>query len=232
VKRKKAQGKKGMEKPMSRKEQNKKIQIYNAIIELVEEGFVYSNMRISDIASRAGIGKGTVYEYFESKEQIFSNMVMFLIYDITEEFNNYQLNTDLPYREMVIDFIVYSIKLIEKNEKIYSIVYSSELKGKMPELCGDELKVTIEEAYNSYFRQVQEVVSIGMENGKIGSQPDPFNVFIAGQLIIGTMVSGISNNIVRDMALQILTDSDVTKEDVDIKIIADKLSNVFLSILN
>jgi AcrR family transcriptional regulator len=221
-----------MKKPMSRKEKNKKIQIYNAILELVEEGYVYSNMRISDIASRAGIGKGTVYEYFESKEQIFSSMVMFLIYDITEEFNNYQLNTDLAYREMVIDFIVYSIKLIEKNEKIYSIVYSSELKGKMPELYGDELKVTIEEAYNSYFRQVQEIVSIGMENGEIGCRPDPFNVFIAGQLIIGTMVSGISNNIVRDMALQTLTDSDITKEDVDIKLIADKLSKVVLSILN
>ena len=32
----------------------------------------FANTKISDIASLAGVGKGTIYEYFRSKEEIFS----------------------------------------------------------------------------------------------------------------------------------------------------------------
>jgi len=36
----------------------------------------FSNTTIADVARRAGIGKGTVYEYFESKEQLLYDAMM------------------------------------------------------------------------------------------------------------------------------------------------------------
>ena len=43
-------------------------QMYGAVIEMLEEGMDASGMRVSAITERAGIGKGTAYEYFDSKE--------------------------------------------------------------------------------------------------------------------------------------------------------------------
>jgi len=37
------------------------------------------NTKISDIAEEAGIGKGTIYEYFKSKDEIFSASFLFFI---------------------------------------------------------------------------------------------------------------------------------------------------------
>lgn len=50
---------------------NPKVQaLYRAVSELLEEGADATNLKVADIAARAGIGKGTTYEYFKSREEL------------------------------------------------------------------------------------------------------------------------------------------------------------------
>ncbi len=44
--------------------------MYDAVQQLIGEGCSVSQIRVSSITERAGIGKGTAYEYFDSKEEI------------------------------------------------------------------------------------------------------------------------------------------------------------------
>ena len=39
----------------------------------------YHSARVEDIATRAGIGKGTVYEYFDSKRQLFEESIFYVL---------------------------------------------------------------------------------------------------------------------------------------------------------
>lgn len=48
----------------------KVLQLYSAVIQLFEEGMEPTQLRVSAITDKAGIGKGTAYEYFDSKEEI------------------------------------------------------------------------------------------------------------------------------------------------------------------
>ncbi|MCM1188257.1 MAG: TetR/AcrR family transcriptional regulator [bacterium] len=48
----------------------KVLQMYRAVVELIEEGEDVAGLRVSTITDRAGIGKGTAYEYFDTKEEI------------------------------------------------------------------------------------------------------------------------------------------------------------------
>ena len=48
----------------------KQILIYKAIVDLINEGADVSTRKVGEITARAGIGKGTAYEYFTSKEQM------------------------------------------------------------------------------------------------------------------------------------------------------------------
>ena len=55
-------------------EPSEKVQkMYEAISELVQEKKDIASLKVSEITSRAGIGKGTAYEYFSSKEEIISS---------------------------------------------------------------------------------------------------------------------------------------------------------------
>ncbi|MBN2600706.1 MAG: TetR/AcrR family transcriptional regulator [Candidatus Marinimicrobia bacterium] len=53
------------------KDETKRQRIINAAIKIFAEDGV-SNGKIAKIAEKAGIGKGTIYEYFSSKEEIFA----------------------------------------------------------------------------------------------------------------------------------------------------------------
>lgn len=44
--------------------------IYQAVLELFEEGADINNLTVAEITGRAGIGKGTAYEYFSGKEEM------------------------------------------------------------------------------------------------------------------------------------------------------------------
>lgn len=56
----------------------KVLALYRAVCTLVDEGCDINSLTVSQITEKAGIGKGTAYEYFKSKEEI---IVRALIYD-------------------------------------------------------------------------------------------------------------------------------------------------------
>lgn len=60
----------------------KVLQIYRAVLELMEEGADVTTLRVSTITERAGIGKGTAYEYFTSREEIVASAVIFHIKEL------------------------------------------------------------------------------------------------------------------------------------------------------
>ena len=48
----------------------KKLQILEAVRRLIDQGADLQSLRAGDIAREAGVGKGTLYLYFDSKEAI------------------------------------------------------------------------------------------------------------------------------------------------------------------
>lgn len=51
--------------------------LYKAVMELLLEGKEIRKMKVSEITERAGIGKGTAYEYFESREELIVHALNF-----------------------------------------------------------------------------------------------------------------------------------------------------------
>ncbi|MFA7533081.1 MAG: TetR/AcrR family transcriptional regulator [Tissierellaceae bacterium] len=60
----------------------KEISIFNGLINLMKEGINPYAIKVSDIAKAADIGKGTIYDYFDSKEEVISKAI---VYSIGEE---------------------------------------------------------------------------------------------------------------------------------------------------
>ena len=59
-------------------ETNEKVlAMYRAVWSLIDEGCDIYRLKVSDITERAGIGKGTAYEYFRSKEELLERAVCY-----------------------------------------------------------------------------------------------------------------------------------------------------------
>lgn len=81
--------------------------IYHAVKDLICEGADINTMKVLDITERAGIGKGTAYEYFSSKEEIITKA---LAYEIREQFQELMLILEKSHGfkqqvDAILDFI-------------------------------------------------------------------------------------------------------------------------------
>lgn len=57
---------------------------YQAVIQLLMEGADLNNLTVSEITAKAGIGKGTVYEYFSNKEDMIAGALLYELRDSCE----------------------------------------------------------------------------------------------------------------------------------------------------
>lgn len=51
--------------------------VYQAVLELFEEGADLNNLTVAEITARAGIGKGTAYDYFSGKEEMIAKAFLY-----------------------------------------------------------------------------------------------------------------------------------------------------------
>lgn len=57
----------------------KVIALYRAVIAMIGEGADIAELKVSDITEKAGIGKGTAYDYFDTKEEIITYALLFFM---------------------------------------------------------------------------------------------------------------------------------------------------------
>ncbi|MBC5649114.1 TetR/AcrR family transcriptional regulator [Christensenella tenuis] len=57
----------------------KELLIMRALLRLLSGGMSIAEIKASDIAQEAGIGKGTLYNYFDTKEEIFARTIIYSI---------------------------------------------------------------------------------------------------------------------------------------------------------
>lgn len=90
----------------------KVLQMYHAVIQLLEEGMEAGDIRVSTITERAGIGKGTAYEYFDSKEDI---VACAMLYQMKYMFGWLELT--LGQKESFREQLNFLLEEVEKQEK-------------------------------------------------------------------------------------------------------------------
>ena len=135
------------QKNLSQSSRDKIEKMYQAVIFLLDKGKDINSIKVADITERAGIGKGTAYEYFESKEEIIANAMK---YNMKKQADSlYRLNEETEsFRERVMQ----TMDWIENNLK-YKKSYLSRIKigndytylEHNEELTSDEIK-----QYNNY----------------------------------------------------------------------------------
>lgn len=122
------------------------------------------NLTVAQVAKTAGIGKGTVYEYFENKEDIVFEIINLHIDEYHNEFLETIKNVKTT-REKIFHFFKFVIDESEENLKQFngykeylSIVLAEENEA----MCDFNIKC------NCFFNeQLKIIISLGVESGEL-----------------------------------------------------------------
>lgn len=118
----------------------KVIALYGAVGALLKEGADASQLKVADIAARAGIGKGTTYDYFKSREEL---IVKAMLYQIAENLRAIweKVDTEENFQNKVYTFLdqVFNSSC-EENCLIRQLLPVFSGGGNMPVRFREELK--------------------------------------------------------------------------------------------
>ena len=143
----------------------KVVAMNEAVIALLQEGNDLSHLRVSEITKRAGIGKGTAYEYFSSKEEI---IVTALQYDLAK-----QLDTLLALEERAEGFRDMLEKLMFwmsdnfKNNAGFTLLFQANMNIKeVPSGISEKLKQQCP-GIDAIYHMIEPALVLGEQEGVI-----------------------------------------------------------------
>jgi len=143
--------------------------MYRAVQELIEEGADINRIKVSEITQRAGIGKGTAYEYFSNKEELISSAMLYQMSEIYGQLEK-QIMEKESFEES-IRFVLSSIgEKIGERDCFLRYVHIFTDNGPISET----MKRKIREQNNSdtclALNCIRKMVQIGKHTGEISAK--------------------------------------------------------------
>lgn len=189
----------------------KELKILNAaIVHFEKDG--YHAAKISDIAKTANVGKGTVYEYFTSKQDLFDQMVMFILKS-SSEMTQVQLNLlpdPIEKLKMIIDL---DWTITKEHWNLMNVIIS-----RMSEMS-DTLQCELVKAREHNLATIELILQEGIDQG----------IFIKHDTrILALMLKGSFNQSNMDIKLTAIRDQ-VDLTDAMYHENTDHIFNIFIN---
>ena len=173
----------------------KVLQMYRAVMELIEEGEDITDLKVSTITDKAGIGKGTAYEYFETKDEIVVSAIVYYM-----QFFFGKLHEELMRREIFRERLAYLLDEVEKvrGRKVcfFRFLHLLSNTSEFSVLIRNKLR---EEGFEPYLPMhfLSEMVKQARENNEIASEApvDYLVCFLMAQLMNYTLTVSIGADI-------------------------------------
>ena len=147
----------------------------------------YSRATVSEIAKGASVGKGTIYEYFNSKYDLFYKMIENLVEVYLEEIKKAVAEEDDPIEKLK----AFYDKNREQSNILYAVDFTSDKDSNRPIM--DKVLLVVIENREDYLDIVKKIIVECIESGIIKKEVDVeyvarFYFSICSQFSINTIL--------------------------------------------
>lgn len=140
--------------------------LYGAVIAMVEEGADIAELKVSDITEKAGIGKGTAYDYFDTKEEIIVYALLFFM-DSSMASLEEQIRKKKCFQakvELVLDIMSMEVGKGACVLRFINLLYEPSQSGQMLRSALQESKAL---TGRRPFMMIRDVLERGIAEGEI-----------------------------------------------------------------
>lgn len=160
---------------MSKKAVKKQLIIQSAIEIFSQHGF--RNSSISEIAQKANVAEGTIYQYFKNKEDLFFSIPIEKTKDFCRELDLHLNGIDGALNK-IRKFIWYYLYFFKTNPE-YSRTLMLEMR-----VSRNFIKTMTYKSFKNFTNKILEIIKEGEEEGVIRKDVD---IYLIRQLILGIL---------------------------------------------
>lgn len=136
----------------------------------------FEGTKIEDVAREAGIGKGTVYEYFESKQELFEEMVAYNGELYIQNIKN-TLDAGGTFQEKFLALAKYQTRLVKNHMTVFKNMACSKIMAR-------EMGAIFLEHNEKVAEVLKNIAIEAVNKGELRSDVDPE---IVASVIFGTV---------------------------------------------
>jgi TetR/AcrR family transcriptional regulator, fatty acid metabolism regulator protein len=164
------------EAPLSAEREARRRSILQAAVEtFAQQGFAASRTR--DIAARAGVAEGTIYLYFDSKDELLLTAFRETVNEFSASLGRL-LDDPRPFVERLTDFVRSQFVRIEEDPALATVLLFESRQS--PKFYGGSVR----EVLRSYASAVERLLVSGVERGEVR---DDLDVPLARRMLIGAL---------------------------------------------
>jgi len=132
-----------------------------------EKGF--ERTRMADVAKAAGIGKGTIYEYFKTKDDLMEGAVMALFADMADG-----LMPDMDADKSAAEILVAMLEMTFESIKAVAFAYRFFLEYMIHNSRQSDASPFLAEILNGYRQWLSTLLQRGIEAGEFRADLDTY----------------------------------------------------------
>ncbi|WP_321778706.1 TetR/AcrR family transcriptional regulator [Sulfurimonas sp.] len=169
------------------------------------------NLTISQIAKTAGVGKGTLYDYFKNKEDIVFEIVNIMIHE----------------RNILVEKRISQTTITKEKIKLFNTFFYSEedmeLRGLYKEFISislsspDEKMIEFQtQCFDGYYAWFEKIIEDGIENGELIPQARKLvkGIFVTSE---GLFISDAATNSINNLQEELENYIDAIFELIEVK---------------
>lgn len=164
--------------------------IFKGIMNLLNQGHGIHELKVSDIAVAAGIGKGTVYEYFSTKEEIIRKAVSYYVYKEYEAFTAL-ISNQHKFEDMIDRILNHMIDMLKSRFSSLLFMVVSLGESDIKQLIHED-RVLIAEIRSGMNEFTAELFEIGRKQKLIGESVTVEEC----RLVLNGILSSFTNEVI------------------------------------
>ena len=151
-------------------------QLLDVALEVFSEKGYYE-ASITDVVTAAGVARGTFYQYFDSKEAIFHELLDDLVSGLKQSVVGVDMSPGaLPVRDQLVDTVVRILNAVDQNRRFVHIVLRVAVG----------LDESVDRKLDQFFGELKLLVRESLERGQTLGLIRPCDTELAAHCVLGS----------------------------------------------
>lgn len=186
---------------------SRRLEILDALLDIFKNQGVNKSFTIKELADKVDIGKSTIYEYFETKEELLNQAFERLVKNSAEQLFAIDFDPSLSFEASIKRELTYLLNLALESCSLTDLV-NPGINQALPDNVRDTLRNYATSLKQHYYQRFNQIFEKGIAAGELSLINVEENQFAISSLIAGSILS-IGNQ--RDQNIPMKIDDLVEK---------------------